>query len=226
MAKKLFFVAVLAATLVSFTAALGWASVPDPANSTVQWNNMICSDTKVLVCPGCGQLFSDGAGGWVMCPASWLYINVRDQFNAPMGGVAVNVTFDVDCDVHWCGPGLPDTTLFTDGSGDISLYVQAGLDRALDTQTDCCVATTTVSVLGVELHSETLEWLSPELEIGVEPGFVGGLDYTVFTTQDYSTLLNPKPLHCRTNYNCDAEVEGLDYSIWALHWLHGCIYNP
>lgn len=137
----------------------------------------------------------------------------------PWWGITVNVTFDVDCDGCWCGPGLPDTTLFTDVGGDISLYVRVGLDRGA--ATECCVATTTVTCLSVTLHLDTMEWLSPDLE-AVEACYVGGLDFALFSAEDYSMIPQPKPWHCRSDFNCDDEVVGLDYSIWVLHYLHDC----
>lgn len=81
--KKLFYVAVTVIAALGFIAPATLASVPDPGNSTVAWQRLICGDTKALVCPGCNA--KDPA--WAdTCRASWLFINVKDQFNAPMVG--------------------------------------------------------------------------------------------------------------------------------------------
>jgi hypothetical protein len=201
MAKKLLFVAVLAAALVSFTALHGWTSVPDPANCR-SWTGV---PGTIMFCPA-----GDG---------STLDIEVRDQFNAVMPGVLVDVTVDIDCpDLVCCVPlptWLPDTTFVTDGSGRVPI-ITFPCGRHQPTDTTCCTITTQVRVLGVSLWSGTYDLTTPDMTQATGSAlYVEGLDYSLFS----GDWLKDR---CRSDYNADGEVEGLDYSIFSLHWGHIC----
>jgi hypothetical protein len=246
MAKKFFLVAVLAAALLSSTALFARASVPDPANSScdLEWEylNVANPTPVVVVCPsGDGSALAGS-------------IIVKDQFNAPMGGVAVILDVDVICDdIVWCKTPtwLPDTTLITDASGvarlpmgtpngpsydppykhsNTGLHLCAGRDVSGPPEIfDCCDVQYTVTCLGVTLCVETRELTSPDLNQFYDPGPPASDSRLYVEGLDYSIFgvdWEPLPGACRTDYNADGDVEGLDYSFFAQHWLHACDVMP
>ncbi|KPJ59631.1 MAG: hypothetical protein AMJ46_10480 [Latescibacteria bacterium DG_63] len=196
---KLFYVGVVAALALGLVAPQGWASVPDVGYSTT-WEGIPGS---ILFCPN-----GDG---------STLEIEIKDQFNAPMGGVLVDVHLAIDCpDLACCvdlPTWLPDTTFTTDTAGKVPIVTfPCGRDQAADTA--CCTIQTQIVCLGVTLFSGTYNLTTPDLSQS-EPLYVSGTDYSIFA-------LDWLKDRCRSDYNADGIVEGLDYSIFALHWLHVC----
>lgn len=200
--NRQFWVAMLLVAGVAIATANAWASVPDPMNSTVEWRRLVCNDTKAFVCPA-----GDG---------STMFVTLRDQFNAPMAGILVQASFDADCDMCVCY--VP--AAFTDMNGEAYLAMQAGLHYPgplVPDPTPCCVVTTTVRALGVTLHTDTKEWLSPDMT--QTPGsecYVEGMDYA-------SIAWNTVYYACRSDFNCDGVVDSLnDMTTFQAHWHHTC----
>ena len=196
---RLFCVAIVVAA-ISVAAPFAWASVPDPGYSTVTWINLT-DDTTAMICP---------AGD-----ASYLDVNVRDQFNAPMGGILVEAAFD-GADIYLVSP----VSGYTNGSGDVTLTIYGGVDASAGEQSP--TSGTEVTCLGVTLYSNDKDFLSPDMSQA--PGsenVVEGLDYSLFAA-DWLSFVEGS----RSNFNrlCNESggecVGGLDYAIFATHWLH------
>jgi hypothetical protein len=166
----------------------------------------LVNDTTAMICPD--------AVLPVDTDLSYLQVNVRDQFNAPMGGVQVDATFD-GAEIYLTGP----VTGFTDGVGDVTLNIYGGTDGTAVEQT--VTSGTEVTCLGVVLYSNDKDFLSPDMSQA--PGSenkVEGLDYAIFAGDWLSTEDGS-----RSNFNRAVEgtppvaVGGLDYGIFAGHWL-------
>ncbi|KPJ61664.1 MAG: hypothetical protein AMJ46_00880 [Latescibacteria bacterium DG_63] len=199
---RLFCVAIIVAA-VSLAAPVAWASVPDPGYSTVGWVNVYpaYADSTVMICP---------AGD-----ASYIQVNVRDQFNAPMGGVLVQASFSSG-NIYLVSPVEGNTDTY----GDVTLTISGGIDNT-GGETSITSATT-VTCLGVTLYSNDRDFLSPDMTQATgSENKVEGLDYSIFAG-DWLSFND----HSRSNFNrlCNESggecVGGLDYSIFALHWLH------
>lgn len=200
---RLFCVAIVVAA-ISVAAPFAWASVPDPGYSTVTWMDIPLSapdDTVAMICPS-GD-------------ASWLDVNVRDQFNAPLGGVLVEATFD-GADIYLVSP----VSGYTDASGDVDLLIYGGIDNTAQQQS--ITSGTVVTCLGVTLYSNDKDFLSPDMtQAPGSENVVEGLDFSMFALDWLSVLEGSRSNFNRTNEGPPTvAVGGLDYSIFALHWLH------
>jgi hypothetical protein len=168
----------------------------------------LVDDTTAMICPD--------AVAPVDTDLSYLQVNVRDQFNAPMGGVQVDATFD-GADIYLTGP----VTGFTDGLGDVTLYIYGGTDGSAAEQT--VTSGTEVTCLGVVLYSNDKDFLSPDMSQA--PGsenYVEGLDYAMFAANWLSGLFGSRSNFDRAWDDAPTNtvaVGGLDYAIFALHWL-------
>jgi len=178
-----------------------WIPALDPANSSVEWNELVCDSTKAFVCP-CG-------GG------SSLRVTTRDQYGEPFRGVVVRWHPDATCRVCTC----PPDTAVTDTNGVAILPIHAGLDVTAGPA--CCVVTTVVTCLGDTLPwkgtggslTDTREWLSPDMDADCE---VGVADDFVILYTDWMTDA------CRTDFDCSGLVNATDYAIFAFHYEHAC----
>jgi len=177
-------------------------SVPDPERSTVEWRNLACDSTKAFVCPGSFDVwFGD------TCRTSWLYVRAKDQFDLALPGVEVCAFFeDPTCDLSQCSPVVG----YTDEEGELSLPVRAGLDVSGDTV--CCSVTTTVKFYDAVFYTGSMEWLSPDMNAD---SAVTVEDSLIFMS-DWLTSA------CRSDFNCDGIVDGLDLAIFDAHYWHAC----
>jgi hypothetical protein len=178
-------------------------TVPDPNQSTVEWQSLVCDSTKAFVCPGNSEIWLDDT-----CHTSSLFVRVKEQFGMPLQGVEVCVYFEnTTCDLSSCRPVV---TGYTDANAEVILPVRAGLDVSGDTA--CCSVVTRVECLGVTLHSDTLQWLSPDMNgdstVTVEDSLIFASDW--LTTAS------------RSDFNCDGMVDGLDLAIFDAHYWHAC----
>jgi hypothetical protein len=202
---RLFYIGIAVVAAVGLAAPGAWASVPDGGYSDVQWINLV-DDTTALICPT-----GDG---------SYLDVFVKDQFNAPIGGVLVQATFD-GAEIYLVSP-CED---YTDINGHAALYIYGGTDGSSGEQT--VTSGTKVDCLGVTLYENDKDFLSPDMSQAVGSGnYVEGLDFAMFAI-DWLSQVDGS----RSNFNRaresnpspppdDFAVGGLDYSILALHWLH------
>jgi hypothetical protein len=227
--KKSLYVAVAVVAALGLIASVAGASVPDPANSIVQWRNLIpgwvgaTSDPEtvaVFIAP----LGQGHAGLTDPTQQSYLEVWVRDQFNAAMGGVQVDATFDGDS-LLLSAPGNV-VTGFTDGSGYVKLVPTGSVIREIFGIRDAEESGLEITCLGVSLYQNQTPFLSPDMTSNppTEPiGCVGGLDFAILAADWLS--FNPA---CRSNLNrkCNEAggqcVGGLDYAPFAQHWLEGC----
>ncbi|KPJ59632.1 MAG: hypothetical protein AMJ46_10490 [Latescibacteria bacterium DG_63] len=196
-----FLIAVVVGSAVGLSAFTLWADVPDPGYSDVQWGNTV-DDTTVMICPS--------------CDASYMQVYVKDESNSPVVGVLVSASFGSPS-VHLVGP----VEGYTDPSGYVELNICGGLDASTVEQS--VSSSITVMCLGVTLYySPAKDVLSPDMCQGpFSVNIVEALDFAVFATDWLS--LRPGS---RSNFNrlCNESggecVGGLDYSIFASHWLH------
>ncbi|KPJ59516.1 MAG: hypothetical protein AMJ46_10895 [Latescibacteria bacterium DG_63] len=197
---KLFYVGVAVVVALGLAVPSAWASVPDGENSDVQWINLV-NDTTALICPA-----GDG---------SYLDVYVKDQFNAPMGGVLVQVAFD-GAEIYLASPCQG----YTDVGGHVALYIYGGTDGTAAEQT--VTSGTKVECLGVTLYQNDKDFLSPDMSQGAgSQNVVEGLDYSIFAGDWLSFVAGSRSNFNRLCNEAGGEcVGGLDYSIFATHWLH------
>ncbi|MFH0778439.1 MAG: hypothetical protein V2A71_07380 [Candidatus Eisenbacteria bacterium] len=185
---RLFCVAIMAAVLL---AAPAWASVPDPANSSVTWMSLTPNGSAFVCWKGDG---------------SWLDVYVRDQFNAPMNNVLVQVTFpnQVNGTIVLVGGVCQG---FTVATGNVQIPIRAGL---INPTPAGMTAGTTVTCLGITLYTNIRGFVSPDVngDLTVDP-----LDYGFFAA-DYLPVNGP-----RSDYDGNTVVDPLDYGIFANHYL-------
>jgi hypothetical protein len=190
-------VMVLAVACLGTSAA--WASVPSEENSECVLSGLICSSTKGLLCPA-----GDGTS---------MTVTVRDQFNAPMAFVQVQVNVTTSCVLASCVTVPMVGT--TDVNGVVGFTFPMGLAYADD---NCCELTVTVTCLGVTICTDVREWLSSDFNGDLQ---VENLDtQAVYNNWDPAGTLGP---FCRSDSNCDGLVEYLDeQGLINNHWLHVC----
>ncbi|MBU1698878.1 MAG: PQQ-binding-like beta-propeller repeat protein [Candidatus Eisenbacteria bacterium] len=178
----------------------GYDPIVDPRHSSAEWRDLLIFEPRALVCP-------EGDG-------SWLSVNVRDQYNAPMSGVGVSAIFNADCEMCICD--IEDAV--TDSSGTAEYHIRAGLD--VSPSVDCCVVQTTVECLGVTIpwtaasgaEVDTSEWISPDL---TGDCLVDSADVGIFMT-DFGGVA------CRADFDGSGTVSAADYAILIQHEGHTC----
>ncbi|UCF78867.1 MAG: T9SS type A sorting domain-containing protein [Candidatus Eiseniibacteriota bacterium] len=175
---------------------------PDPEHSTVEWLDPVCDSSKVFVCPGSYDVWFEDT-----CRTSSLYVCVRNMYDMVLRNAEVCAFFDnPTCELSQCEPVVG----YTDDNGVVILPVWAGLNISGDTA--CCSVRTTVKCTDVTLYSDTLQWLSPDLN---GDGGVSVEDSLIFVA-DWASAA------CRSDFNCDGIVDGLDLNIFGVHYWHAC----
>jgi hypothetical protein len=176
------------------------SAVPFWKNSYVEWRDLACDTTKVLVCPG-------GEG-------SWLYVSARDDANEPLDSVVVSLRFSSTCDI--CGCISAEVT--TDANGIAIFDLPLGIDASPDTS--CCVVAMRVMCLDKSIPwkgtggrlVDTRQWVSPDLNgdcsVGIE-------DFGIFSVDVGLGLA------CRSDFNCDGFVGVIDEALLSLHLVEG-----
>ncbi|UCF77824.1 MAG: hypothetical protein JSW03_06845 [Candidatus Eiseniibacteriota bacterium] len=216
--KRLLCVMAVTVCVFAMTAPGALASVPYPDNCVVVWQDI--EQDAIILCPDC-----DG---------SYLDITVRDQFNVPMPGVLVQVTFSNVTELVLLQP--------CEGTTDIGGHVNISPCASLDLHPDSLLVPTsgvTVTCLGVTLVVNPSPPVDGPSQFGVQqdpcgpgrpifsPDFnndqcVEGLDFSYFALD----WLSCDPCS-RSNFDrlCPGPdcvcVEALDFAIFAVHWVHG-----
>jgi len=184
--------------ILGFSLALAqssaWAiDVPCPPYCTIEWHDLGCGGTTVLVCPS-----GDGA---------WLRVRVLDTSKRPMVGQIVTASLESGCNTYLCSPIRGVTG--SDGWG--NLRIRAGLDASGGPA--CCTVRTRLFCCGVPLYDSERIWLSPDLGGN---GAVGEPDRAIFLTDLPSSA-------CRSDFDCDGLVGQSDYEIFLAHLGHSCV---
>ena len=210
-----FALAVLAAFSLTAQDCLAFEQESPPlVESCWNWGNLVCDNTKALVCP-CG-------GG------SYIYAHIVGKYGIPEEGATVTATFEASPDVALC----ESVSGVTDENGDATLHVCAGLN--VTGGTACLAVTTTVIATLPDEYWEEIrwcpecpnddpfdpacrgvderEWLSPDMNADLS---VDAADYSIFASDWLENA-------CRSDFNCNGRVDAPDWSLFAPHYLHSC----
>ncbi len=170
--------------------------IPDMAYSHVDWINLGCAD-RAFICP-------EGDG-------SAIGISVRDDADSPIPGAQIVPHFSGICAMCLCEP----ISVMTAPGGTAVLPLLGGVDASPGPP--CCLITTTMSVNGQAIPwlatgnpSDSREFLSPDLNADCA---VDAID-TAIMSADFGTSA------CRTDFNCDGDVNLSDVAIMDAHVGH------
>lgn len=191
---RLFCVGIAVAAVLFAVPAL--ASVPFPDNCIVDFTGGLDAQGIMVVCPK-----GDPTGGFDM-----LDVTVKDQFNLPISGQLVTVTWSNTTTL--CSAVISGTT---NASGYVQLALKVGTNNPV-ALAPRITTNYTVMCMGTTIKTGSRTVMSPDLDCSP---IVGGLDFALFALE-----YNKVGVGLKCDYNNDGKVDALDFAIFALHWLH------
>jgi len=196
---RLFYVMIVTVAAM-LLAAPAWAAVPWPPNCTVEFYNPI-DDSVIIICPN-----GDGTA---------IDVTIRDQFNQPMSGQVVNVTFDNPLVVL----GSPCTGI-TNAAGFVRLPIKGGVNNP---GPFLCSGKVHVRLFWglIEIDVEWASYASPDYN-GSQ--YVDNADYAIFGSHWH--INDPIGMaDCVSNFSRgNPRVENADYAIFGSHWHHSSTF--
>ncbi|MBN1504612.1 MAG: hypothetical protein JW952_06105 [Candidatus Eisenbacteria bacterium] len=134
-------------------------------------------------------------------------VTVMDQFNLPIAGQTVTVTFGNTTELCVSSSGISG---ITDSNGYVRLDLPIGTISTIDTPR--ISSTYSVSCMGYTICDGTVSVMSPDYNCSPT---VDALDFSFFALDWLKSGAS-----LRSDFNNDGTVDALDFSIFALHWLH------
>ena len=183
------------------------SGIVDPCSSEVDF----CAPTGsrcLIICPqGDGSTLADG--GNEIC------VIVRDNTGAPIAGILASDFWMIGCtDLALCGgSGSSNADAATDANGETTISGGMAAGGCEDTGLMVVVQGVVIGCPGTCL-SITVH--SPDIDGSLD---VGITDFSRFGLAYPSTV---KPYDSCCDYDCDGDVDLVDFSIFGQHWLHVC----